>query len=54
MFSLNVALHLALVPSDALSIHLFGELCTVGPSPLTQCPFLTRNTSARGQDTELE
>lgn len=53
MFSSNVALHLALVPSDALSISLVS-LCTVGPNPVTQCPFLTRNTSARGQDTELE
>jgi hypothetical protein len=25
VFSLNVALHLALVPSDALSIHLLSE-----------------------------
>lgn len=53
MFSSNVALHLALVPSDALSISLVS-LCTVGPNPIAQCPFLTRNTSARDQDTELE
>lgn len=40
-------------PFRCLSISLVS-LYTVGPSPLTQCPFLTRNTSARGQDTELE
>lgn len=54
MFSLNVALHLALVPSSSLSSISLVNLCTVGPNPITQCPFLTRNTSARGQDTELE
>lgn len=54
-FSLNVALNLALVPSKALSIHLLvkppGQL---DPFPQPGVPLLTLNTSARGQDTELE
>lgn len=40
-------------PSDALSISSVS-LCTAGPNPITQCPFLTRNTSARGHNSELE
>lgn len=54
-FSLNVALNLALVPSKTLSIHLLAKPPRQ-PDPFLQpgVPSLTLNTSARGQDTELE
>lgn len=50
----NVALHLAWslqMPCPSISLV---SLCTVGPNPVPQPPLLTRNTSARGRDTELE
>lgn len=64
VFSLNVALNLALVPSDAprLSTHIswFTALDSwtsnspLIPAPSASPPHPHTDTSARGQDTELE
>lgn len=54
VFSLNVALNLALVPSNTMSIHLVKPPGQLDSLLWPRVPFLTLNTSARGQDTELE